>query len=327
MSKRPVRIALAGSTGYSGQEFLSLLRGQESDFTVEARIGREDKLQELKGRVDLAVLCTPNEVSLEMAPVLLEQGISVIDVSGAFRLKKHGYPEWYGFEHTAPQWLARSEYGLHPWQSIKPHDGAAPRLIANPGCYATAVAMALLPALRAKLLDPKHLFIDAKSGTSGAGKKASADLLFTELFGEFKPYKVGKHQHWPEIVETVASYGGGAIDPVFVTELLPIERGISVAVFGEWAPELPTSLRNAEALVQAFADAYAKNPDISFGSGAELASLKAVQRTNRFHVQATVAFGKPVLFAVIDNLVRGAAGQALVNARAWAGLPTQKGLS
>jgi N-acetyl-gamma-glutamyl-phosphate reductase len=321
------RVAVAGATGYSGQELVQLL-SKHPHFKLAHRIGREDALASLKGQIDLAFLCTPNETSLEMARELLALGIHVVDVSGAFRLKKHDYPQWYGFEHTAPELLARSEYALYPWRKTEPvREGQPARLIANPGCYPTATLLALIPLVRSGLVRPESLYVDAKSGTTGAGRKGEVKLLFSEIYGEFAPYKVGRHQHWPEIVEAVESFAGVAINPVFVTELLPVERGISVAVFGEWKDDDvrrdPDRLAKLQA---AFATAYEGQPDISTGAGAELASLKAVTRTNRAHIQIQEAFGRPVIFSVIDNLLRGAAGQALMNANQLAGLPAQTGL-
>lgn len=326
------RVAIAGSTGYSGQELTRLLNHHKG-FQLTAKIGREDVArlgrpegaEDLRGKVDLAFLCTPNEISLEMAPKLLAAGIHVVDVSGAFRLQKHGYPEWYGFEHTAPEWLRRAEYALYPWKKIPAAQaGAAPRLIANPGCFPTATLMAVLPLLKSGLVDPGTLVVDAKSGTTGAGRKGDVRLLFSEIEGEFAPYKVGKHQHWPEIVEAVEAFAQKTIAPLFVTELLPTSRGISAAVFGAWT-QRPAS--GVQALVEAFQSFYKDEPDVSVGTDPSFASMKAVANTNRVHFQVAEAYGRPVVFSVIDNLVRGAAGQALMNGNLLAGFPVREGLA
>jgi N-acetyl-gamma-glutamyl-phosphate reductase len=317
-----MRVGVAGGTGYSGQELLDLLARDKENFEVAALLGRDNFEPSRLKDLDLVFLCTPNEVSLEMAPPLLEHGVSVIDVSGAFRLKKYSYEEWYGFEHTQKTWLAKSEYALYPWTRIPSlKEKAGPRLIANPGCYATAAQMTLIPLLKAGLLDPQHVYMDAKSGTSGAGRKAQVSLLHSEVFGEFRPYKVGKHQHWPEIVENLELLSGVRLQPVFVTELLPIERGISIASFLEWHPSLSAVDRTPETLLQTFREAYAGDPSVRVGTDDSFSSLKAVQRTNRISIQVGVAFGRPMLFTVIDNLQRGAAGQALMNAYQLAGRP------
>ncbi len=248
--------------------------------------------------------------------------MNVIDLSGAFRLKKHSYPEWYGFSHAHPDWLSRSEYALYPWVKPLPlSQKPGPRLISNPGCYATAVEMTLLPLLRDKVIHPDNIFIDAKSGTSGAGRKASVNLLFSEVANEFKPYKVGSHQHWPEIVETLESLGAGSTQPVFVTELLPLERGISAAFFLDWHPELPASRRTAKSLEASLREAYSQDPSVEVGTDESFASLRGVQRSNKISIRATVAFGRPLVFSTLDNLQRGAAGQALMNAYCLAGRP------
>lgn len=319
---KKMRVGIAGATGYSGQELIDLLSRDKLNFEAPVLLGRDNFESANFRNLDIVFLCTPNEVSLEMAPKILAEGVSVIDLSGAFRLKKYSYEEWYGFEHTEKQWLRDSEYALYPWIKIPSlSEKKGPRLIANPGCYATAAQMTLIPLLKAGLVDPQHVYMDAKSGTSGAGRKAAVSLLYTEVSGEFRPYKIGKHQHWPEIVENVAILSGVPSQPVFVTELLPIERGISIASFLEWHPKLDAADRTPEALLIAFQEAYASDPSLRVGTEESFASLKSVQRTNRISIQVGVAFGRPMVFTVIDNLQRGAAGQALMNAYQLAGLP------
>jgi N-acetyl-gamma-glutamyl-phosphate reductase len=319
-------VGVVGGSGYSGQELIDLLRFAKRDFDLRATLTREDlasdaALQSKIQGLDIVFLCTPNEISLELAPKILAAGVSVIDLSGAFRLKKHSYPQWYGFDHSAPADLARSEYALYPW--VKPASLQAkpgPRLIANPGCYATAVEMTLVPLLKSEMIDPSRIYVDAKSGTSGAGRKPSVGLLFTEVAGEFKPYKVGSHQHWPEIVETLETLAGVKTAPVFVTELLPLERGISAAFFLEWNEKLPTAHRTAEHLASVVTQAYASDPSVEVGTLESFATLRGVQRNNRISIRTTLAFGRPVVFTTLDNLQRGAAGQALMNAYCLAGL-------
>ncbi len=315
------RVAIAGASGYSGQELVRIL-ARHRHFKCDKFIGREENLSELKGKVDLAFLCTPAETSLEMAPKLLKLGIHVVDVSGAFRLKKFSYSEWYGFEHSAPQALAAAEYGLFPWKELE-IAGSDARLVANPGCFSTAVLMGIIPMIKSGLIRPESLVIDAKSGTTGAGRKAEVKLLFSEIANEFAPYRVGKHQHWPEIVEAAKTHAGIDINPLFITELLPLPRGISAAIFADWArPGL-----KASDLCESIQRAYATESDISVGLEASFSSMKAVVNTNRVHLQVAEAFGRPVVFVVIDNLLRGAAGQALMNANLLAGIPVQEGLA
>lgn len=321
------RVAVAGATGYSGQELLNLL-AHHPYFRVEKLIGREDNVRALKGKIDLAFLCTPNEVSLEMAPLLLDEGIHVIDVSGIFRLKKHSYPEWYGIEHSSPKWLEKAEYSLVGWHKLAPAQAGHPRLIANPGCYPTACLLALLPLIKEGCINLNSIILDAKSGTSGAGKKAETKLLFSEIFGEFSPYKVGKHQHFPEIKECIKNLTSVDVNPCFTTSLLPVERGISVSLYADYSAELaalPTTDR-LEKVLNAYKEQYLSCSDIRFGFDPALASLKKVVRSNRAHIQINEAFGKLVIFSTIDNLLRGAAGQALLNANQLAERPLQEGI-
>lgn len=326
---KKTRVAVAGASGYSGQELLKLLK-RHGSFEVVKLLGREnsgrDSLDSLiNGQTkdfELAFLCTPAETSLAMATHLIELGVHVVDVSGAFRLKKFSYPEWYGFEHGAPALLTAAEYGLYPWKKLSPVKAGAPaRLVANPGCFATAVLMGLIPLLKSGLVRKDPLFIDAKSGTTGAGRKAETRLLFSEIDGEMAPYRIGKHQHWPEIVESIESHAGVSVHPTFVTELLPVSRGISVAIFAEWA-QGPAFAK----LLAFMQESYAGNDDILVSAEPSTASLKAVVGTNRVHLQVNEAYGKPLLFVTIDNLLRGAAGQALINANLLMGFDTRQGL-
>ena len=318
-------VAVMGATGYSGKVLCQLL-GSHPYFKIKKLLGREDKPADQKGQIDLVFLCTPAETSLELAPQFLEAGIHVVDLSGAFRLKSHSYPEWYGFEHTQKSWLDRAEYGLFPWKKPKcVVAGEAPRLISNPGCYATAVSMALIPMLQSGLFRKDSFVIDAKSGTSGAGKKATEKLLFSEIFGDFAPYRVGRHQHWPEIQEAVEVHSRSRFEGAFVTELLPVERGISAAIFGELEDSMNFDAK-METLIASFESAYGHEPDISFGTDERLGSMKAVVHTNRVHFLITRVMDRVVVFTALDNLLRGASGQALMNANMLAGLSPYEGL-
>lgn len=319
MAKK-IQVGVAGASGYSGQEIHQYLRFSPH-FELVASVGREGFDSAQLKALDLVFLCTPNEVSLEWAPKALDHGCNVVDLSGAFRLKKHSYEEWYGFSHTQKDWLSKSEYSLLPWQKLPSLDTKpGPRLIANPGCYATATEMVLIPLIKDGLIDPKRISVDAKSGTSGAGRKADVGLLFTELSGEFKPYKIGRHQHWPEIKEAIENYAGKETEFSFITELLPIERGISASFFLDWDSDVSDEKRSAETLLQSFQKYYAKCEDIMVGTEESFSHLKQVQRSNRISIQCGVAFGRPMVFSCIDNLGRGAAGQAVANAHALYGI-------
>lgn len=311
-----IKVGIAGARGYSGLELQSYIK-QCPQFQIAFRGGREGVTDAQFREADMVFLCTPNEISMELAPRALKQGCHVIDLSGAFRLSADLYPKWYGFEHSCPELLEKAFYALQPWvrgHADWPKISEGPALISNPGCYASAVEMLLLPLLKEGLIDPSRMSIDAKSGTSGAGKKPDPSLLFSEIFGDFRPYKVGRHQHWPEIVKSAKHFGDADISPSFVTELLPVERGISVASFLEWSEQLGDSDKTEATLLEAYKKYYQAHPDIVLEESSGNLSLKDVQHTNKVKIAATVAFGKPLVFSMIDNLGRGAAGQALMNA-------------
>jgi N-acetyl-gamma-glutamyl-phosphate reductase len=334
------KVAIVGARGYTGQELARLLLTHPAArltacFSTDALYKLSDllpepaatnvpvlRLQELvstKG-LDAVFLATPAEVSMELAPKLLEAGMSVIDLSGAFRLEAAQYPKWYGFEHKSAGALAEARYGLVPW--AKPSEAKKPALISNPGCYATAALTAILPVLAQGLLEPETLVIDAKSGTSGAGKKAAENLLFTEVDGDCLPYKVAAHQHLPEIIRHSKIFAGADIDPAFSTHLLPVKRGITAAVYARVKKGV-----TASKIAGAYAEAYESYPLVRHGAPAPaLLSLRKVVGSARAHVAHHLDGEKLYIYSAIDNLLKGAASQAVENLNALLGLPVTTGL-
>lgn len=329
--------AIYGARGYTGLELARLLLDhpkiqlkqcfatqdfaldQEFDHPKASAVTCHSDQDELQDQVSLVFLATPAEVSLQLAPKLLKQNRTVIDLSGAFRLKSHDYKTWYQHDHSQPGLLKPSHYGLMPWAG--PSQGT--RLIANPGCYATAVAMGLVPLLKEKLIDPDQIIIDAKSGATGAGRKASENLLFTEVEGDCLPYKVGKHQHTPEIIEAVQMHSGATIDPHFTTHLLPVRRGIIAGLYLKSLGATKTEI------LQSLKKAYEHYPlvkvhDLSVSSKA--ASLKRVSGTPMTHLLVEQVGQKLFVFSVIDNLLKGAASQAVENSNLLLDLPLTTGL-
>jgi len=275
-------------------------------------------------------LATPAEVSLELAPKLVAKGVNVIDLSGAFRLEASEYPKWYGFAHTETAALSSAQYGLVPFAKPFTRDTGKGALIANPGCYVTAVLMGLLPLAKAGVIDLDSLVIDAKSGTTGAGKKASEGLLFSEVDGECLPYKVGKHQHYPEIVKYLSAFSGAKATPFFSTSLLATPRGIIAGMYAN----LLAGKTEAD-VAAAFAAAYVGYPlaKVSTLSGTpKIASLKQVVGTNGFQIGYTVdatlgGAPKLYLYSLIDNLRKGAASQAVENLNRLIDRPAALGLT
>jgi N-acetyl-gamma-glutamyl-phosphate reductase len=249
----------------------------------------------------------------------LKAGVRVIDLSGAFRLKTQSYPQWYGFEHSEKDLLAQAQYGLVPFCGPK-----ASQLIANPGCYATAVLMPLIPLLRDGLIDPASIVIDAKSGTTGAGKKAAENLIFSEVDGECLPYKVGKHQHLPEIQEYAHALGGQAIDPFFATHLLPVRRGIIAGIYakltqGSYQKVPGTFLFDGYPLVSVEQIETPKTSSYAL-------SLKRIVGSPKIRIGYQVNDNKLYVFSLIDNLMKGAASQAVENLNRALDLPIDAGL-
>jgi len=331
--------SVVGARGYAGLETSRLLLQHPSarlthcfatsafkltDYLATAGVSRVACLSETEifsHLTDVVFLATPAEVSLHLAPQILRAGKKVIDLSGAFRLKKNDYLKWYGFRHTEAETLQAAEYGLCPWFGPS-HSGS---LVANPGCYATAIALALIPLLKSEAIRPENIVIDAKSGTSGGGRKAAENLLFTEVDGECLPYKVGRHQHLPEVLEAVASFSGQVIDPHFTTSLLPVRRGIVAAVYARLA-----NGKTADDVTKAFATTYADKPMIEVAPLTEsdhLLSLKRVVGTPKTHITFEVNGDKVYVFSCLDNLLKGAASQAIENFNRLIDQPTTTGLT
>jgi N-acetyl-gamma-glutamyl-phosphate reductase len=253
----------------------------------------------------VAFLATPAEVSLDLAPVLHARGVRVVDLSGAFRLlDPAAYPRWYGFDHTSPALLADARYGL---PELDRTGLAGATLITNPGCYATAIALALSPLVKAGVVDRNGIAVAAMSGVSGAGRKASEDYSFCEVDEDMRAYRIGRHQHVPEIEQTVGRYAGGVGPISFTPHLVPLRRGILATGLLRATPGA-----TADDLAAAYEKAYAGEPFVRVMAPDRVA-VKDVARTNRCHLGATLdaRAGTVVAVSALDNLVKGAAGQAV----------------
>lgn len=319
MHKDNFNVAIVGGSGYSGLELARILK-KHPQAQLKSSVGTRDidTLWSTLNTLDTVFLATPAEVSMELAPKILAAGVNVIDLSGAFRLKTSAiledYSKWYNFTHTQINLVEKAHYGLVPW--TKPMTEAGPLLIANPGCYATAILMGLLPLLNGQLIHPESLVIDAKSGTTGAGKKAVESQLFSEVEGECLPYKIGKHQHLPEITLYAEKFSSIAIDPFLTTSLLPVRRGITAGIYAQLLKG--KSLLDVEL---AFKEYYATYPFTLKGL-----NLKRVVGTPSTQISFEVVGEKLYLFSSIDNLLKGAASQAVENFNLLHQLPVETGL-
>lgn len=354
-----LRVALVGASGYSGMELgrcllkhpgvqsLTLIVNETSvdpkTWIPEARRHSLSSLsmasfKDSLSNFDLIFLATPAEVSMDLVPQFLaaSPALKVIDLSGAFRLKTSDlYSTWYGFKHTHPELLLQAHYGLMPFHAAPQSHSQSPTshpqslsLIANPGCYATAVQMALIPLLKSQLIKLETMTIDAKSGTSGAGKKASIHQLFAEVAEDSFAYRIGKHQHLPEIQHYLMQFSGAInIDPIFSTTLLPIRRGLVAAIYAR-LNEGVTALD----IEQAYARDYENYPLVYISSAQapeaqSLLSLKSVVGSARTHIVYSVEGAKLQLYSHIDNLMKGAATQAIENMNYLNNWPLNTGLT
>ncbi len=347
-----ITVGIVGARGYSGIELARLLLAHPQAQLVACyatdpasfSLGRDlfvdgaDGVptlpmtaldsETLSSEVHTIFLATPAEVSLELAPKLIAKGVNVVDLSGAFRLAASEYPHWYGFTHSATTALAKAQYGLVPYAKPFLKNGKEGVLVSNPGCYVTSVLMAVLPLVKEGVIDASTLVIDAKSGTTGAGKKASESLLFSEVDGECLPYKVGAHQHFPEITKYLEAFGGVKASPFFSTSLLATPRGIISGIYAKLASG--KTIADVEA---AYAKTYAGYPLAKFGRigskgfSPKLLSLKSVVGSNRVQIAFTAdADGKLFVHSLIDNLLKGAASQAVENFNRLIDQPAALGL-
>jgi N-acetyl-gamma-glutamyl-phosphate reductase len=314
-----IRVAIAGATGYAGAELEKILARHKNVAVVAAFSSGSFSLQALfDARPDVVFLATPNEVSAEIVPNLLDAGIKVIDLSGAFRLGEPSlYPSWYGFEHARPELLGEAVYGLPEWCNGELKKA---RLVANPGCYPTSIILALRPLTY--LLDrTQPVICDAKSGVSGAGKKADVAYSFTELFGNFKAYGVNGHRHEPEIRQGLHLGERAAL--VFVPHLMPIARGIYSTMHVAF-----TSAVTPEELTAIYAESYADAPFVRVLPAGQIPQLKDVVNTPYAEIGFQLLHGgrRAVVVSVIDNLLKGAASQAVQNFNRMHGYAETEGL-
>ena len=340
---RMLKAGIVGGTGYTGVELLRLL-SQHPHVELKAITSRKEvgtpvsaMFPSLRGRVDLAFsepkpevlrgcdvvfFATPNGVAMSEARALLEAGARVIDLSADFRIKDLAeWERWYRMKHAAPELVAEAVYGL-PELNREGVRGA--RLVANPGCYPTATQLALLPLVEAGVVDVDHLIADAKSGVSGAGRKAELHLSFSEASDNFAAYNVPGHRHWPEIRQGLAQAARREVGLVFTAHLLPLIRGIEVTAYARI-----TSEADFQSL---FEQRYAREPFVDVMPPGSHPDTRSVRAANVCRVavhrppQTATRRGTVVVLSVIDNLVKGASGQAVQNMNLMFGLPETSGL-
>jgi len=334
------RVGIVGGTGYTGVELLRLL-AMHGDVEVAAITSRADRgkrvdelFPNLRGHYDLAYsepdvqelaacdlvfFATPHNVAMNMVPELLAAGARVVDLSADYRIRNAAHwSHWYGEEHASPALLAEAVYGL---PELNREKIATARLVACPGCYPTSVQLGLMPLLARSLVDPQHLIASSASGVSGAGRQAKIDNLLSEASDSFKAYGVAGHRHLPEIEQGLSDIAGRPVAVTFVPHLLPIVRGIHSTLFAQL-------LDDAVDLQSLYEDWFASEPFVDVLPAGVFPQTRTVKGANRCQISVAVPQNRKtvVVMATIDNLVKGAAGQAVQNMNIMLGLDEQAGL-
>ncbi len=334
-----IKIGIVGGTGYTGVELMRLLashpEAQLEVITSRSQQGSAvaDLFPNLRGVVDLdfsapaveayrgcdlVFFATPNTTAMGQAPELLASGIRVIDLAADFRIRHlPTWERWYGATHACPELVEDAVYGL---PELNREAIRSARLVANPGCYPTAVILALLPLLANDLIDPKSIIADCKSGTSGAGRSANIGTAFCEVTESVKAYAVAGHRHLPEIREVLRTLNPEA-DLVFTPHLMPMIRGIHATVYAD-------AVGPAEQVQQLYEQHYREEPFVDVMPAGSHPETRSVRGANlcRIAVHYLESANKFVVLSVEDNLVKGAAGQAMQNMNLMFGLDETLGL-
>lgn len=339
---KKVRVVIVGSTGYGGVELIRLCErhprlelgalvstsaAEEPLSSVYPHLSHlqmtfsELSIDHIVASGDVVFFATPAGVSSEWIPQLVERGMVCIDLSGDFRLTDpNEYEAWYGRKAADVTYLEKAVYGLSEWHEAAIREAA---FIANPGCYPTAALLGLLPLLKRHFIDPQSVIIDAKSGVSGAGRSSNVSLSFTEVNENFRPYKVGVHQHIPEIERYCRQFADQELRVSFTPHLVPMSRGICCTMYGTLSSEI-----TAEDIAALYRAQYEEAPFVRLRSDGTWPQTKDVTGSNycdiAFHVDERT--GRVIIVSVIDNLVKGAAGQAVQNLNIRMGWPQTLGL-
>lgn len=337
-----MKVSIIGTTGYGGGELLKILHHHpvfhiQSVHTTRDEISINEEYPHLTGisemrlehidpekiarHSEIVFIAAPSGVSGQLVPKFAGTDIQIIDLSGDLRISDGEiYRKWYKHDPVDSHFLEKAVYGLSEWNKEKIKEA---RIVANPGCYPTATLLGLAPVVREGLIDPKMIIIDAKSGASGAGKSVSKNLLFSEINENFQIYKVNEHQHIPEIEQQLNSWNDEITPISFNTHLLPITRGIMATMYVKLTKEM-----NTDRLVELFSEQYENHPFVRIRKKGNFPSVKEVSGSNYCDIGLKVdeRTGRITIVSVIDNLMKGAAGQAVQNANLMNGLDEKTGL-
>jgi N-acetyl-gamma-glutamyl-phosphate reductase len=338
------RVAVLGASGYAGGELVRLLaahRRAEVTFLgakdsagktlaevhphlvslpIAGNAMESIEADAIAGAADVVFSALPNGTSASLVPALLDAGLRVIDLAGDFRLAAEAYPEWYGFEHPAPALLEKAVYGV---PELFGAQVAGAELVANPGCYATSAILGLAPLLGEGLIEPGAIRVDGKTGLSGAGKAANESTTYASTEESLRPYRVPRHQHTPEIERGLELATGVAPPVLFVPHLVPAVRGVLTTSYATLTEGATT-----ETLTEALTVAYAGCPFVRVLAPGAMADSKRVRGTNVIELQAVAdaRTGTAAVVGAVDNLVKGAAGQAIQNLNLALGFDEAEGL-
>lgn len=333
------RIAILGATGYPALELMKiLLRHEGAEITaVTARqegkppvamihpslTGRLDLLledlspAEIAARAECIFCCLPHGVSATVVPALLDAGMKVIDLGADYRLKDpEAFTHWYGQKHADPERLGKAVYGL---PELYRKEIAAAQLVANPGGQAACAILALAPLLKARLVEPRSIIVDAKSGLSTAGRTPKLITHFVECNESVSAYNVGRHRHTPEIEQVLTAFSGTTVEVVFTAHIVPMDRGTMTTIYAQ-----PTAPVDEAQLLQTLRNFYEEEPYVRVVD--HLPGTKDSLGANFCDITARTVRGRVVLFSSLDNLLKGAAGAAVQNFNLMYGYPETTGL-
>lgn len=335
-----INIGIVGAAGYSGVELIKLLLNHpEAEIkklfgqsTAGLRIDEvhtslrnlislqiENFSEELLGELDLIFVALPSGQAFEFVRAAYNKNVKVIDIGGDFRLKNiDDYKKYYKHEHKALELLDKAVYGLSEWNEAEISNA---KIVSNPGCYPTSILLALLPLLKNDLIDSSFVSIVSYSGTSGAGKSAVQNMIFSEVNENVRAYKVGNHQHIPEIKYYLETFGNKSVNFSFVPHLLPATRGIYTTINAQLKNGVDEKI-----IKEAYLSAYLSKPFIRFLENS-IPEMKDVAYTNFCDIGFVINENNSItVFSAIDNLIKGAAGQALQNMNILFDLPQETGL-
>lgn len=336
-----IKVAVVGATGYTGEELIKILTRHNgvkitdiSRHTVEKKELISDIFPEFKSVIDLECkkidiariarnadvifLALPHKASMDVVPGFLKAGKIVIDLSADYRLDANVYKLWYGMEHKDKANLPKAVYGLPEIYISKIKKS---KFIANPGCYPTSIILGMAPILDKGLADTKYIIVDSKSGVTGAGRKADLSTSFSEVNENMKAYKINEHQHMPEIEMILSDIAGKSVKINFTPHLIPVNRGILSTIY----LKLDKTMSSKEA-IRLYKDFYKNKPFVRICDEGKFPQLRDVANTNFCDIGIKVKDDVLTVISCIDNLIKGASGQAVQNMNIMCGLGETEGL-